>query len=214
MKEIFLNQTKVLLIRHGETDWNKQKIMQGGVNRPLNETGLKQAEDLAQRLLCYYPNITVIYSSDLDRAFQTAEKLAIPLQLDIKKRASLREMNWGAIEGLTKTEIDALYGEKRKEIEEKYPDPKQRWHISLYPGSETEEELLQRGKEEVLRIANSHPGETIAIFSHGKLIRTLIEDCLDRNPFPHLDNCSVAIFQHSAQVPSLPLQFVKQETWM
>lgn len=93
-------------LRHGETDWNAELRLQGSRDIPLNNNGIKQAEEAAS-ILATHP-ITKIVSSDLMRARHTAEivtkKLKVPLQLD----ARLREHTFGAIEGMTKAEIKAL----------------------------------------------------------------------------------------------------------
>ena len=98
--------TTLLLVRHGETDWNAEGRLQGHTDRPLSDFGRRQAEQLAEELA--EEEIEAIYSSDLSRARGTAEivggRLGLPIELD----SDLREKNWGTWEGLTAVERDRV----------------------------------------------------------------------------------------------------------
>ncbi len=88
----------IYAIRHGQTDWNKEGIIQGGgSNCPLNEEGLKQAKILAEKLKNFH--ITKIYSSDLLRAKQTTEEINKILKVKVVYSPLLRETNYGEVEG-------------------------------------------------------------------------------------------------------------------
>ena len=91
--------TTLLLVRHGETDWNAEGRLQGHTDRPLNAHGRTQAKDLAERLAG--EGADAIYASDLSRAKETAEILGARLGLPVVIDADLREKNWGNWEGLT-----------------------------------------------------------------------------------------------------------------
>lgn len=97
--------TLLLLARHGETDWNLEHRWQGHTGPALNETGRRQAAELATQL----DEVDAIYSSDTVRARQTAEIVGAQLGLDIETDPRLREVNSGEWEGLTRHEINRLY---------------------------------------------------------------------------------------------------------
>ena len=97
--------TTLLLVRHGETDWNADGRLQGHTDRPLTDFGRRQARDLAAALAG--EDLTAIYSSDLTRARETAEIVAERLGLPVVLDRDLREKDWGNWEGLTAVERDA-----------------------------------------------------------------------------------------------------------
>jgi broad specificity phosphatase PhoE len=98
--------TTLLLVRHGETDWNAEGRLQGHTDRPLSDYGRRQAQRLAEEL--DGEELEAIYSSDLARARETAlivgERLDLPVELD----PDLREKDWGTWEGLTAVERDRV----------------------------------------------------------------------------------------------------------
>src|SRR5205807_6477394 len=94
--------TTLLLVRHGETDWNRDGRWQGHSDTRLNERGREQARELAGQI----DGVDVIYSSDLARARETAEILAAELGIEVHVDQRLRERGFGAWEGLTSTEIE------------------------------------------------------------------------------------------------------------
>lgn len=159
-------QTKTLyLIRHGQTDWNLQRKMQGHTNIPLNELGRTQARSI-QHFFVNNP-VDKVFSSDLDRAFQTAE-IATQAK-SIQKLESLREVNLGTIEGSTETEILQKYG----------AEAWQNW-ISLdpkadyaFPGGETHTQSLKRILESLHHLFTQHEFKKAAVCTHGLLIRRL-----------------------------------------
>jgi broad specificity phosphatase PhoE len=126
--------TTLLLVRHGETDWNAEGKLQGHTDRPLNPYGRRQAQALADRLAT--ESIDALYASDLSRARETPEILGEKLGLAVAVDPDLREKNWGNWEGLTSDE---------------------RLHIA-YEG-ETSEDHRERTLRAVERIAERHPGE-------------------------------------------------------
>lgn len=150
--------TDLLLIRHGETDWNLEGRYQGQSDVPLNEEGLKQARDLAQRLQ-HYP-LDAIFSSDLKRAQKTAEILRdvskAPLYLDPR----LREIHQGEWEGMLFSDIRSRYAEA---FEERLNDPLQ----VAPPGGETVGELRRRVLDAIDDIIIRYPHGLVAIVSHG-----------------------------------------------
>ena len=95
--------TRIVAIRHGETDWNAASRLQGQLDIPLNAIGRHQASTLAEALRD--ENLAMVYSSDLGRAWQTASALAVPLGLPLVPDTGLRERCFGVFEGCTYADI-------------------------------------------------------------------------------------------------------------
>jgi probable phosphoglycerate mutase len=152
--------TTILLVRHGETDWNSERRWQGHADRPLNDVGREQARELAEALADR--GIDVVYSSDLVRARETASIVADRLALPVEVDAGLREVDVGDWAGKLLTEI-----------EEADPEAYQRWQQGrkAWNGGESYEEMGERVVAAVLRLAERHPGRTILIVTHGGSIR-------------------------------------------
>ncbi len=157
--------TKVFLVRHGETIWNKELKYQGHTDVPLSDEGLRQAHLVAARLAG--EKLAAVYASDLCRANVTAETIAARHSLPVTCLAELREVQFGDWEGLT-----------YEGINERWPDE----YVQLFhrtdevriPGGETFHEVKERAAGAVARIVARHPGEAIVIVSHGGTIRTII----------------------------------------
>ncbi|MGE5196695.1 MAG: histidine phosphatase family protein [Anaerolineae bacterium] len=210
-KNLSEEKTTLLLIRHGETDWNTQKRYLGQTNIPLNDHGIEQAKQLAIHMIHHHSDITSIYSSDLDRAFATAQKTAETFGLPVLQRNTLQEINWGIAEGFIVEEIDNLYGQL-EDLREIYPSRKERWNIPVFPGGETYNELQLRVQNELKTIARTHAGKKIAIFTHGRIMRTLITESLDYpEVFEPLPNCAIAHFLFTPEKQSCPFTFLKIE---
>lgn len=112
--------SRLVLARHGLTNWNVEERMQGHQGASLNNLGRAQAHQLAEQLQSEVETIDIVISSDLQRAVETAtivaEFLKIPLQLDLR----LRECTFGSLEGLTRQEIISRYGEElRRHLNER-----------------------------------------------------------------------------------------------
>jgi len=158
--------TRVLAIRHGETAWNVDGRIQGQLNVPLNDMGRWQVHRLALALAD--ENIAAIYSSDLLRALETAQAVARASGDAIVTDAGLRERGFGAFEGLSYKEISA-----------RWPGLAERWRKRDpefgAPGGETLNQFYARSIATATRLAALHPGQTIALVSHGGVM-----DCLYR----------------------------------
>jgi broad specificity phosphatase PhoE len=165
--------TTILLARHGETDWNLQRRVQGHSDTPLNETGRAQALALAETL--DGANLDAIYASDLARAYDTARVVAERKGLTVTTLPELRERNFGTWEGLTDTEIH-----------ERFPQAKS----GSWGDGETKEAMAERVLAALHRIASTHPGGRVLVVTHGGPVRSLlVESGLDgRGP---IANCSV-----------------------
>jgi broad specificity phosphatase PhoE len=152
--------TELLLVRHGETDWNRERRFQGHADPPLNETGREQAQALAAELAG--EGIELVYTSDLARAVETAEIVAARLGADVRSMRDLREIDVGEWQGLT-----------WQEIEERYPDGARSWHEhgAGWETGETYEQLGERVVAALRRIASDHPEERVLVVGHGGAIR-------------------------------------------
>ena len=154
--------TELLLIRHGETDFNREGRFQGQVDVPLNAFGMLQAERLAARL-AGEPRIDALHCSDLLRTRQTAEPSARALGLPALPDARLREQHFGILEGLTFVQVRELHAE-----------PFERWarfdaRYAL-PGGESTHDFHARTVEAIRDIAARHAGRRIAVVTHGGVL--------------------------------------------
>jgi 2,3-bisphosphoglycerate-dependent phosphoglycerate mutase len=156
--------TEFWLVRHGQTDWNAALRYQGQTDIPLNETGLAQARGLADLLAGNH--FAALYSSDLQRAAQTAEILGEALRLDVCLHPGLREICFGEWEGYTRDEVHAHYADL---IAERHSHPLD----SRPPGGETNRELAQRVAATADEIARAHPEGRVLVVSHGLALATL-----------------------------------------
>jgi 2,3-bisphosphoglycerate-dependent phosphoglycerate mutase len=161
--------TRILLVRHGETDWNATGRLQGQSDTPLNMVGHEQARRAAQRLVC--EPVRALYSSDLARAFQTATIIGQTLGLTVITSPRLRERQYGAWEGLSSAEIQARYPEQFDAWRARSPD-------FAPPQGETRSQLLTRGLAELQAIARRHVGEMAVVVTHGGLCYVLISHIL------------------------------------
>lgn len=188
--------TQVILVRHGETDWNKERRIQGSSDIPLNQKGLQQASQFSETFLQDCPPIAAIYSSDLCRAQMTAAISAQKLQLPVHTKKEFREMHFGDLEGLKDNEpvVLSLRG-VYEELTLQYPDRKTRWNMNPVSNSETYNQVVQRMKEGLLAIAKENPHQTVLVFSHGKAMGLLLADLTDSNDIPKFGNCDVAYVQ-------------------
>ncbi len=166
---------KLIFIRHPETDWNKQKRYMGNADIPLNDKGKKQA-----RIISGYfknKNISVIYSSKLKRALETAELIAKPHNLKVKQDERLNEIDFGEWEGLTFGQIQKEYPKLAKKYLANPLNAK-------IPQGESWIRFRNRVNKALKRILAREKG-VIAIVSHGGVNRVIICELL-KIPFSHL----------------------------
>jgi probable phosphoglycerate mutase len=154
--------TRILAIRHGETDWNVAQRMQGHTDIPLNDLGQAQAQRLAQAL--GDEDLQAIYASDLLRARMTAAPLAVARGLSVHLDQGLRERCFGDFEGHTYTQIDTLW-----------PQAAAAWRtrdLAFEPpgGGESLPAFHERCLDAVRRIVQRHRGESIALVAHGGVL--------------------------------------------
>ena len=156
---------RLLLARHGQTDWNAQHRYQGHAPVPLNETGRRQATALGQRLA--REGIQAIYSSDLPRAWMTAQTVAAACNLPVQTEPLLREMDFGEWQGRTHAEI---HERRASSVAGGYQEP-----LSFAPtGGETLGQLAERVGAALEKARHTRQGQTVLWVTHGGPLRTLL----------------------------------------
>jgi probable phosphoglycerate mutase len=155
--------TTIVMVRHGETDWNRDNRFQGHADPPLNAVGRRQARALPRELAG--DKLTALYSSPLRRASETASILADALDLEVHVLEALREVDVGSWSGLTRTQVET-----------RYPEGYRRWleYGHGWDDGETYEELGSRVVGGLVEIARAHPGERVAAVTHGGPIRSAL----------------------------------------
>ncbi|HAL61839.1 MAG TPA: hypothetical protein DCP08_05460 [Chloroflexi bacterium] len=161
--------TRLLLVRHAETDWNLEGRYQGQSDLPLNERGRKQAKLLAERLRG--EGIEAIYASDLSRAYETAKIIAEAVGQEVKALESLREVDTGVWTGLTFEEVESGYP---KHLREWRADP---LRVRRLEG-ESYLALFERTKAAIREIVEAHPEQTVLVVGHGGNMKCIVLDAL------------------------------------
>jgi broad specificity phosphatase PhoE len=179
--------TTLVLVRHGETNWNRERRYQGRTDTPLNDAGRRQAHELADSLHTH--GLSAVYTSPLLRAKETGAILAEAIGLDALEVDALREIDVGDWEGLTFDEVRARFPE--------HADVG--WH-SGWTNGETHDQLSARVTSALVEIAQRHPGERVAVVTHGGPIRaalmaaTGLSHAESRAVVGPLENCCVFRF--------------------
>jgi 2,3-bisphosphoglycerate-dependent phosphoglycerate mutase len=167
------NQTTLIFIRHGETEWNLSCRLMGQLDSPLTERGVAQGIAIAERLA--KEEFTTLYSSALGRAYSTAEFISKAVNKDIVVEKDLREMNMGIYQGLTKKEMLSKYPEAMRHF-------KNLGHAYTLPGAEKTVHKIERIKRVMTNIALRHIGETVVIVSHGGILTSFFELVVGMQP--------------------------------
>ena len=156
-------KTTFYLIRHGETDWNLNGRWQGHADVPLNEMGRVQARRLAERLRSRGPQFDLIYSSDLQRAWETARTIGAALDMAPLPLPALREIDIGTWSGLTNAEVTAQDADSFERIRS--------GEDLARGGGERFLDLYTRVIAAIERLAEKHPGGKLALVTHGGPVR-------------------------------------------
>jgi len=173
---------KVFLIRHGETDYNRDHRLQGALPIPLNANGCLQAEALG--LYLKDSGIEAIFSSPMIRARQTADIIGQALDINVYEEPRIREIAFGKFEGLTHTEIEA-----------NFPDDYRMWQSGdmsyTVPAGESRRSVQQRMADawNDLKVISDY--EKIALISHGSALRILMRYLYHRVPTQTIENTSI-----------------------
>ncbi len=161
-----MEPTRILAIRHGETAWNVDTRLQGHLDIPLNDVGLRQAQRLAQALV-QRDVIDAIYASDLSRAHATALAIAQRIGQSVTTHAGLRERSFGQFQGRTFLEIEAELPDHAWHWRKRTPD----W--TPPEGGESLIALRDRIVSTVDELAVRHPGQQIVMVAHGGVLDIL-----------------------------------------
>jgi probable phosphoglycerate mutase len=172
--------TRIALVRHGQTDWNRTRRIQGASDIPLNDVGRRQARDAAATLAG--GGWTAVYSSPLSRAAETASLIAAGLGLPEPVAVpGIAERGYGGAEGLTGDEVRERFGS------------------SPVPGREPVQSVLARALGALDDLAERHPDDAIVVVSHGGVIGALVRWLTDEQlPVPGtlILNGSAHLFEH------------------
>ena len=160
----------IYIVRHGQTEWNLLGKTQGHGNSDLTQKGIEQAELLADSMTKY--PIDYIYSSDLGRAYQTAEIIGNKLNIEVEKTEALREMNFGTWEGRI-----------IKDIIEEDPELYKMWrnepHLAKIPQGETLSQIKERTDAFIKEINEKYDGKHIVLVTHSLCARIMLLSFLD-----------------------------------
>ncbi|MDF0513204.1 histidine phosphatase family protein [Agromyces sp. H3Y2-19a] len=148
----------IALVRHGETDWNVQRRIQGRTDIPLNDTGRRQAVDTGVALAASDSDWDAVYASPLSRASETAELIAAELGAPVLGHLeALAERGYGVLEGLDHAGRAAVEAQ-----------------AATIEGLETRSSVIERSSAALAEIAAAHPGGRVVVVSHGGVIHSLI----------------------------------------
>jgi len=184
--------TVIFFVRHGQTEWNKLRKVQGQIDIPLSEAGIMQAREVAQRLAGHA--IDAIISSDLQRAAQTAAIINEYHKHTIKLEPLLREQHYGIAQGMLADEFPSRFQVTAKtlnQLEQEYSVPE----------AETYAQLVDRASRALHGIIEDHGGQTVLVVAHNSLMRSLIRHALNNHRLPvEIENCGIAHFHHDMQL--------------
>ena len=180
-----MNPTQFILVRHGETTWNRQGQIQGHLDSPLSSAGIAQAKALAERLRM--ESFDVLISSDLGRAHNTTQYIAMRTGHAVSVDARLRERHYGIFQGMTRSEAKSVY-----------PDVYERYHAEsvtyAIPGGESIEECFLRNLKCLQELAARYPDKRIVVVTHGGVLDGLYRHVMR---LPHVGARAFTIFNAS-----------------
>ena len=180
------SKTEVILIRHGETEWNLSGRWQGHADSPLSARGIEQAEALGKRML--NEQLNSFYSSDLERARHTSRLVGGPSEWNPEFMESLRERDLGVLEGLTTDEMKVKYPQEYQSFRNDGPEYQ-------VPGGESFKQFYDRCSGALEEVAVRNPGKRIGVVTHGgflgAIFRYVLNIPLDAERNFVLLNCSV-----------------------
>jgi broad specificity phosphatase PhoE len=182
--------TRIVLIRHGQTAWNREPRFRGQSDVPLEEFGLRQAEATARYVAARWP-VAAVYASPLSRAMKTAEAIARARELTAQPLGGLIDINFGEFQGLPVAEA-----------EQRHPEIFHAWieapHTVRFPGGESLDIVRSRITAALDDVVARHPEQTVALVSHTVANRTLLCVVLgwgnDRFWRMHQETCAVNVF--------------------
>lgn len=160
------NYTTFYLMRHGETEWNQQGLIQGQEDSPLTKLGLIQAKEAAQKFKSF--KFDLAFSSDLLRAKRTAEIIALEHKLEVEASEMLRERRFGHLEGKP--------GQMLRDLNKLYEmlSQEERFKQKPAPDIESDQEVFTRVITFIREIAIANPGKTVLVVTHGGILRAIL----------------------------------------
>ena len=181
--------TRLLLVRHAETQWNREGRYQGQQDSLVTPEGLAQAEAIAGRLRAL--RVDALYTSDLGRCITTARYIERSTGVAMKVDARLRERHHGIFEGLTKAEVKQSYPDVYRQY--KAPDGAN----YILPGGESRLQVLERACAVMQDVADRHPHEQVVVVGHTGFLYIYLSHLLGvppdvRNTFV-IRNCSLSV---------------------
>ena len=184
----------IILVRHGYSKGNKEMRFSGQMDIPLDEIGRVQAVSTSRYIYENY-KVDCIYSSDLSRAYETLEPLGKLLNMPVNKCSDLREVDVGLWAGKL---IDAVKNEFPENFECYRVTP----GLCKFDGGESYGECFERAKKAIKKIAEANEGKTVAIATHGGVIRTLLAywtnvSMAEIQKVPHVQNCSITVVEYN-----------------
>ena len=182
--------TRVLCIRHGETDWNAAGRWQGNAPVPLNEIGRAQSVALGRYLASNGLRLAALYSSDLLRSWQTAQAIAEALGLPVQPEPRLREIDLGDWQGLTREEVLTWDAER-------YAAYRADWRNVPAPNGESRAALRARARAAFDDITSRHAGQTVGLVTHGGTLGMLLESLFGDVQRPSLTNTSITLVERA-----------------
>lgn len=160
------NMTTFYLVRHGETYWNKKRIIQGQIDVPLNATGEQQAKDAAKNFKKI--KFDLAFSSDLLRAKRTTEIIALEHKLAVETTELLRERHFGELQKKPSATLQTLF-----KLMQEMTDEQRKKHV-FAPGVESDDKVIGRILTYLRETAITYPGKTILVGAHGGILRILL----------------------------------------
>jgi broad specificity phosphatase PhoE len=183
--------TCIILVRHGQTEWNRVERFRGRADVPLNETGLAQAEATGLRIHGEWQP-SAVYSSPLSRAVRTAEAIAKHFNLPVQIHPGMADIDYGEWQGLTPDEV-----------RDRWPAALHAWYHqpdqAIIPGGETLAQLRSRGMSAVNELSARHAEQTIVLVGHTVINRIILLGVLGlgNERFWHIkqDTCAINVFE-------------------
>ena len=183
--------TCIILVRHGQTEWNRVERFRGHADVPLNEAGLRQAEATGLRIARQWQPAQ-IYSSPLSRAVKTAEAIAKHFSLPVQVHPGLIDIDYGEWQGLTPQEVQARWPAM---LHSWYEHPER---VNI-PGGESLDSLRVRGLKTVNELVSRHTDQTIVIVGHTVINRVILLGMLrlgnERFWYIRQDNCAINVIE-------------------
>lgn len=183
--------TTLILVRHGQTAWNKEERFRGRADVPLSEMGVAQARATGEHIAARWPTVAV-YASPQRRAAATAAAIAAHFRLTVESHPGLMDIDFGEWQGLASAEVAA-----------RWPDALRDWltapHRLSIPGGETLDAVRVRAAAAVVEIAARHIGQTVVLVSHAVVNRLILLSVLrlGNDRFWHLgqDTCAINVLE-------------------